>query len=191
MGPDGPLHRQTSRPMTASPTTRVRLALVLTIAGLASGCACHGHQRGWCAHHGGQFFSGYVPSCFGYSSTCWHQWPAECVTCPTPFGPETMESLPGKHLPPAAIEPAPLEAPVPMPSDQEPSLPPAVPAEPPAFSPPPPAPAIVPSPAPPRVPAPAFEEETSYAPPPPVLTEAPIVTPASVRASRRLTNGPQ
>src|SRR5262245_52953002 len=36
--------------------------------------------------------------CFGYHSTCWQPWPAECVTCPPPFTPGSAKS---ETLPPA------------------------------------------------------------------------------------------
>jgi hypothetical protein len=173
----GATPRQASETMTASPiANRVSLALVLTLLGLGSGCACHGPQGGWCGRHGGQYFGGPLPVCFGFSSTCWNPWPAECVTCPTPFGPEGIDSLPGsKPLPPTS-EAVPLESPVPEPSALEPTLPQATPAEPPAPAPDeqarysPPQPVFV------AAPVTAFEPElpAEHTPPPPVLVETPL-----------------
>jgi len=30
-----------------------------------------------------------IPGCFGFHSTCWRPWPEECVTCPSPYAPDS------------------------------------------------------------------------------------------------------
>jgi hypothetical protein len=94
-------------------------ALVVLAAALASGCASvHGGP-----HHHRACFNCYPAwACFGYHSTCWQPWPAECVTCPSPFlapivsGDKTppLEPVivpdPDLPMPLPAIESAPLPA---------------------------------------------------------------------------------
>jgi hypothetical protein len=152
-------------------TTWIHLVLGLMLLGLASGCACQGPQGGCCGHQCGPFFGGPLPVCFGFSTTCWHPWPAECVACPTPFA--GMEPLPtSKPLPPSS--PAePLDSAVPEPSALEPVIPQATPPQPPA--PEPDEQARYTPPLPVFAAAPATEPElpAEHTPPPPVLIEAP------------------
>jgi hypothetical protein len=54
---------------------RVRLAFTLSfIACICIGCAAHKSGECFCAPSG---------SGFGYYSTCWRPWPAECPPCPS------------------------------------------------------------------------------------------------------------
>jgi hypothetical protein len=181
--------------IASSLINRVSLAVIAALVGPASGCACHGPRQGWCGEHGGQFFSGYVPVCFGYSSTCWHPWPGECITCPTyAFPPQVSEPLPAAKpiQPETSVPPMPLEVPMPEPSSAEANLPPATTPQPPAPQPEEQAtyvPAVI---VPPQVTletAPQPEVQPQYAPPPPVLTVAPVVTPASLLRTRPVVQG--
>jgi len=102
------------------------------LALLAVACGCHALARPpalrptrcACAPHG---------PCGGYFSTCWRQWPSECVACPpvmeasespAPLGPTPAEQ-PETVLPPA---PMPDEMPYAPTPDETPSVPPAAPA---------------------------------------------------------------
>src|SRR5262245_20319129 len=60
---------------------------------LVGGCASHSYEP-WCA--GQPYYDvGQPPICFGYHSTCWNPWPADCPVCPT-FTTSTpaLETLP-------------------------------------------------------------------------------------------------
>jgi hypothetical protein len=116
--------------MIATPLVNRVVVALLGAIGLSGCCAGHSGNRG--GRGGGECFAAYVPACFGYSSTCWHAWPGECITCPThTFPPQSAEPLPGAPLPaqteglsPAdAIPPVPDATPVPepSPSDQAPA----------------------------------------------------------------------
>jgi hypothetical protein len=113
-------------------------ALVVLAAGLASGCASlHGGP-----HYQRACFNCYPAwACFGYHSTCWQPWPAECVTCPSPFLAPIISSDKAPPLEPAVVPDA--ELPVPLPAIDD-APPPANP--PPAINPDNPRPAN-PSPA--------------------------------------------
>ena len=48
----------------------------------------------------------FSPPCFGYTSTCWHPWPAECPNCPAYALPgEVMERLPTPSVAPGDPDP--------------------------------------------------------------------------------------
>jgi hypothetical protein len=84
--------------------------LVVLAAALVSGCACMdgGHHP-----HRACFNCYSAWPCFGYHSTCWQPWPAECVTCPSPFLAPVLSGDKGPPLEPAAVPDAVLPMPVP------------------------------------------------------------------------------
>lgn len=94
------------------------------LCSLASGCgSCGGRQSCACGPHSNGYFALPAPVCFGYSSTCWNVWPAECTSCPTySFPPQLKEPLPAS-VPEPAIQPPMDHAPVPdaSPSDERPN----------------------------------------------------------------------
>src|SRR3954470_14977096 len=77
------------------------LMMAMLIATSVSGCATHRDDA--CAF--GACGPGAPTDCFGYFSTCWNPWPAQCPPCPSP-----AFNLPEREvLPPAASPPAPLD----------------------------------------------------------------------------------
>lgn len=85
-------------------------ALVVLAAALASGCASlHGGP-----HYHRACFNCYPAwACFGYHSTCWQPWPAECVTCPSPFLAPIISSDKAPPLEPVIVPDADLPMPLP------------------------------------------------------------------------------
>jgi hypothetical protein len=93
---------------------RKRLAITLALlAASVSGCACHEVCEP-CN------FQGYAAwPCYGYHSTCWRPWPAECVPCPSPFMPVELPAGEAVPVPDPGVPPMPL----PMPVEPAPALP--------------------------------------------------------------------
>jgi hypothetical protein len=79
------------RPADESPCMNInsfhvhaRLSLCTLVICLAGGCAGHSCEP-WCA--GRPYYDlAQPPICFGYHSTCWNPWPADCPVCPTFLG---------------------------------------------------------------------------------------------------------
>ncbi len=102
--------------------SRLAKAAIVLATCCLGGCACHEVHVEQCA---GDSFA--VWPCFGYHSTCWRPWPAECIACPSPFTP--MEVPSGEPVP----TPTPGLAPMPLPT---PDAAPPMPALPPTDAPP-------------------------------------------------------
>ena len=111
--------------------SRYYLALLVACLGLSplAGC-CSSDPCACCVPETGgrpfrQVYLGTGVGCYGYHSTCWSPWPAECQTCPAPnsgpadadAGPEAVPGSPSEPMPPS------------VPSDP-PAAPPKEPAKP-------------------------------------------------------------
>ncbi|MEX2172993.1 MAG: hypothetical protein WD872_01440 [Pirellulaceae bacterium] len=116
-------------PLHGSFASALPRACLLLLVPLATGCHC---TASWCsppAQHAVEVVH-WDSMCFGYHSTCWRPWPAECLPCPSPFSlpplGEVIESPQPDELPAIPFDSAPMPE-VPLPAAPMPEASPAPP----------------------------------------------------------------